>query len=90
MNETSEEMVCDELVELVTSYLEGTLPESDRARLERHLAECSWCGDYVAQHREIVSSLRTLGEGSAPAGADDPAFAELLEILRERGGDRPA
>lgn len=84
MSESSEEMVCDELVELVTSYIEGTLPDSDRSRLERHLSECSWCADYVAQHREIVAALRRLDDRERPTPDSDRVFTELLAVLRER------
>ncbi len=87
MSESSEEMVCDELVELVTSYIEGTLPVSDRGRLEHHLSECPWCEDYIAQHREVISALGRLDEDSP---ADEPAFADLLAVLRERRGTDPA
>jgi anti-sigma factor RsiW len=91
MSESSEEMVCDELVELVTTYIEGKLPDSDRSRLEQHLTECSWCVDYVAQHREILSALHRLDDDSpASAGEEEPAFSELLAILRERRSDRSA
>ncbi len=87
MSDSSEEMVCDELVELVTSYIEGTLADSDRSRLEHHLAECPWCEDYVAQHREVISALGSLDEGgNAPAGADR-TFADLLAVLREERED---
>jgi anti-sigma factor RsiW len=83
MSESSEEMVCDELAGLVTSYIEGTLPDSDRSRLEKHLTECPWCEDYIAQHREVVSALGRLDEGES-AAADEPALTELLAVLRER------
>lgn len=88
MTGSSEEMVCNELVELVTSYIEGTLPDSDRSRLERHLTECSWCEDYVAQHREVVSALRRLDEGEPAATREEERFGELLAILREHRADR--
>ena len=32
------ELVCQQVVELVTDYLEGALSEADRRRFERHLA----------------------------------------------------
>ena len=35
---TSRELTCQELVELVTDYLEGALPAAERARFEAHLA----------------------------------------------------
>ena len=39
-------MTCREFVELVTDYLEGTLPDSERVRMEAHLAECDGCTGY--------------------------------------------
>lgn len=80
MNAPSEEMVCRELVELVTGYLEGTLPAADRDRLEQHLDECSWCRDYIDQHREVAGALRLLDDG----GHDERAWQSLLAALRER------
>ena len=52
-------MDCRELVELVTEYLEGALPE-ERARLVReHLDECVDCLRYFGQ---IQLTARLLGE----------------------------
>jgi anti-sigma factor RsiW len=50
-----EQLSCQELVELVTDYLEGTLPDADRLELERHLETCDGCRRYVEQmHTTIV------------------------------------
>ena len=38
------EMPCQELVELITDYLERTLSEVDGLRFEQHLAECRFAG----------------------------------------------
>src|ERR1700735_990962 len=40
--------------ELVTAYLEGARPAEDRRRLERHLAGCPHCTEYLAQMRETI------------------------------------
>lgn len=73
-----QEMACQELVEVVTDYLEGTLPEHDRVRLEAHLAECPYCVDYIAQMRKTILAL-----GKLPTEAVDPAQREaLLEAFR--------
>ena len=65
------DMPCRELVERVSDYLEGALPERDRARLEAHLAECDDCGLYLEQLRETV---RTAGrvelDGLRPEARD--------------------
>jgi anti-sigma factor RsiW len=45
---------CQELVELVTDYLEAALPGADRARFEAHLAQCPHCEEYVAQMRQTI------------------------------------
>jgi anti-sigma factor RsiW len=50
----SDELVCQEVVELVTDYLEGTLPRSQRRRLEAHLAACEHCSEYLEQMRTTI------------------------------------
>jgi anti-sigma factor (TIGR02949 family) len=59
-----EEMVCRELVEVVTEYLDGTLPQDDRRRFEEHLAECPYCVEYVEQIRQTIETLGRLTEES--------------------------
>lgn len=56
----NDEMTCQELVEVVTDYLDGVLPEPERARLEAHLAECPYCEDYIAQMRQTIHALGEL------------------------------
>lgn len=51
-------MSCQELVELVTDYLEGALSEEDRARFDEHLAECAGCRAYLAQMRGTLRAVR--------------------------------
>ena len=53
-DDTEREMACQELVEVITDYLEGSLPEVDRARFETHLASCPACQEYVEQMRALV------------------------------------
>ena len=49
------EMPCQELVEVLTDYLEGALAERDRLRLEAHLEECDACTAYLAQFRLTIA-----------------------------------
>ena len=53
-DDTEREMACQELVEVITGYLEGTLPEHDRARFETHLASCPSCQEYLEQMQALV------------------------------------
>jgi anti-sigma factor RsiW len=75
---TSDEMACNELVEVVTEYLEGRLSEDDRRRFEAHLEECPYCVDYLEQFRETIAAMGELStESIAPETRED-----LLEAFR--------
>ena len=50
----SDEIVCRELVELVTPYLEGALPADERALVDQHLASCDGCQAYLQQMRLTI------------------------------------
>ncbi|MDQ7808752.1 zf-HC2 domain-containing protein [Amycolatopsis sp. A133] len=81
-------MVCAELVERVTEYLEDVLGEQDLLRLNRHLAVCDSCESYVAQ---VKATIRVAGNLPGD-GLDADAEAGLVEIYRswvaERDRDR--
>ncbi len=62
----AEELACRELVELVTDYLDGVLPNDWRAGFEAHLAGCDGCTDYVRQIRITLQALASLGEHARP------------------------
>jgi anti-sigma factor RsiW len=47
-------LVCQEVVEMVTDYLEGALPRGERRRLEAHLADCPHCTEYLVQMRATI------------------------------------
>ena len=48
------ELVCQQVVELVTDYLEGTLSGRARRQFEAHLAACPHCTEYLAQMRATI------------------------------------
>lgn len=50
----SRDLPCQEVVEMVTDYLEGALTSADRRALERHLTVCEHCTEYLAQIRETI------------------------------------
>lgn len=73
MSTVMPELTCQEMVELVTDYLEGALSPGDTARFEAHLRSCSGCREYLAQ---IRLSMRAAG---APRPEALPP--ELMERL---------
>jgi anti-sigma factor RsiW len=73
------DLSCQELVELVTDYLEGALPGAERERFEAHLEECPDCGEYVAQMRATIVAVAV---GQRELG-DEPEVAGLLRVFRD-------
>jgi anti-sigma factor RsiW len=56
------ELTCRELVELVTAYLDDTLPPSERGRFDAHLTDCPYCGTYLEQMHQTIRLLGQLPE----------------------------
>jgi anti-sigma factor RsiW len=75
-------MNCDEFVELVTAYLDGTLDEATERRFVAHLAECDGCDRYLDQIRHTVRTLATLPAQSLPAQARDRLLAAFRDFRR--------
>jgi anti-sigma factor RsiW len=70
---------CQELVELVTDYFEGALPEEEATRFERHLVPCENCQIYIEQMRTTIALTgRLRGTGLAAE-----AESELLRAFRD-------
>lgn len=61
-----DELDCNELVELITAYLEDALPTDQRARFDHHLMGCSGCRNYLQQMRLTVRTLGRLEPDSIP------------------------
>jgi anti-sigma factor RsiW len=80
LHDHSDELVCVEVVELVTDYLEGVLPEAEARRLERHLDTCPGCTEYLQQLRAIAGSLRGLTDDSFPTDMRDGLIADLRSL----------
>ena len=78
----SQEMTCQELVELVTEYLEGALPDSDRRRFDEHLEACPYCVAYVEQIRATVRLTGRLGEGDLQGEAIEKLLAAFGDWKR--------
>jgi len=78
-------MSCKELVDLMADYLEGQL-EPDAARdLDRHLADCPPCLNFLKTYRATTRLIREVACEEIP-----PELGERLErFLRERLGKTP-
>lgn len=74
---------CQELVELVTDYLEDALPALERARFDAHLAECDGCDRYLEQMRQTIRLLGRLSAEQMTPEARARLLAEFRDWKRE-------
>ena len=72
---THEEMTCEELVELVTDYLEGRLSAFERSRFEEHLLDCPGCSAYLEQLRQTIRLTGALREEHIPPRVQEALLA---------------
>jgi anti-sigma factor RsiW len=74
----ADDLTCEELVELITEYIEGALAPSERARFENHLAGCDGCLNYLHQMKLTIETAGAITGEAIPA----PVRAELLRAFR--------
>jgi hypothetical protein len=74
----AESLSCKELVELVTEYLENTLPNAQRVQIELHLSGCDGCTTYLEQMCQTIAALGALKENDVSPDAQ----AKLSEAFR--------
>jgi anti-sigma factor RsiW len=73
-----QELVCQQVVELVTDYLEDRLDRIDRRRFDVHLAGCPNCTEYLAQLRATIALTgRITSDDLTP-----PMRTELIDVYR--------
>jgi anti-sigma factor RsiW len=75
----TEALSCQELVELVTDYLEGALDERDLRAFEVHLAGCDGCTEYLDEMRTTIRVVGTL----TPNDLTQAAETALLQAFRD-------
>jgi anti-sigma factor RsiW len=72
------DLVCQQAVELVTDYLEGTLSRRDRRRFEAHIRGCPNCTAYLEQIRLTIRLTGTV----EPEDLSPGARAALSDLYR--------
>jgi predicted anti-sigma-YlaC factor YlaD len=72
-------LTCQELVELVTEYLEDALSPVDRDRFDEHIAQCPMCRTHLGQLR---ITLRELGE-LRERDIDPEVLGEMQALFRD-------
>ncbi|MFN0096515.1 MAG: zf-HC2 domain-containing protein [Dehalococcoidia bacterium] len=81
-----DELSCQELVELVTAYLDDALDSGERARFEAHLDDCSGCEAYLDQMRTAIRLTGALREEAIGADARGRLLAAFRGWKAQTGG----
>jgi anti-sigma factor RsiW len=71
------ELSCQELVELVTDYLERALEPAALRRFEQHVSGCGNCTRYLAQMRQTIEVTGAL----SPEDITPEAERALLAVF---------
>ena len=79
-------LMCRELVELVTGYLEGALAPDIQRAVAGHLRRCQGCTDYVSQLRSTADALGSM----APRSLDPQVCDRLVAAFRGWSATRDA
>jgi predicted anti-sigma-YlaC factor YlaD len=77
-NVNQNQLNCQEVVELVTDYLEQALLPEMQEQFEEHIAECPGCVTYLEQVQQTIMMLRKLSEQQMFPETKQ----ELLELFR--------
>ncbi len=69
---------CQEIAQLITDYLDGSLNLGERVRFQIHLGLCFACRNYLRQMKHTIATLRQLPPEPVPQHVKE----ELLERFR--------
>ncbi len=78
MSLLTRDLACQQVVELMTDYLEGALTRRQRRRFERHLRGCPNCTAYLEQLRATIASVGRV----EPESLDQQTRDDLLDLFR--------
>lgn len=78
-------IACQQLIELITDYLEGVLTPAQLHAVEEHLSECDDCTEYLSQMRRVIALSANLHDTHPnSAGLPPGMLGDLLDAYRQR------
>lgn len=82
MADSAEHITCQEVVELVSDYLEHSLPPDEITLFEQHVNFCDGCDWYVEQLKRTVETVGEIREEDVPAEAKERLIGAFREWKR--------
>ena len=72
-------LTCQELTEIITDYLEGSLTLMQRVSFQLHLGICRHCREYLRQMKMTIRTLGMMPKLEVPENVQN----ELLKRFRD-------
>jgi predicted anti-sigma-YlaC factor YlaD len=85
--DSAHRVICQQVVELLTDYLEDALDADLRQDVERHLDACPECRLFLGQLTLSTSLLASTDDVVSPLGATDSLPESTVQALVDRFGD---
>jgi RNA polymerase sigma-70 factor (ECF subfamily) len=79
---THRDPACLELFARLSAYVDGELPPADCAEIERHIADCPPCVDFIRSLRGSVEAARHFETTAAPAPIPPELESRLQQAWR--------
>ncbi len=73
---------CQDIVDLLDEYLDGTLDRADALALEAHLAGCQDCAAFINTYRGTLRAGRELRDRQMPSELKERLLTFLLQRTR--------
>jgi anti-sigma factor RsiW len=80
----SDAYTCQQIVEVVTEYLDGGLDTAERVAFERHVTICPPCRGYLSQIRAVTRVAGGLAADDLPPSVRDDLLQSFAEWKRNR------
>ncbi|MFT3915595.1 MAG: anti-sigma factor [Anaeromyxobacteraceae bacterium] len=84
MSATNAGLTCEEVLALLSDYLDGELSPVDLGKVEAHLSACDGCTKFGGQFRATVGALRSHLRSAAGPRLPDRIRARLDALLAEK------
>ena len=78
----AEHVTCQEVVELVSDYLDQALAAEEASLFEQHVNFCDGCDWYLDQMRSTVATVGRITEADVPPQTRDKLLAAFREWKR--------
>ena len=82
-----DEVTCRELIlECLLDFEDGTMPEADRAELQRHFEMCPPCLNFLMTYRATGRTLKMLKPREIPPALADTVMIFVKKNYKKEGG----